>query len=107
MSGADLAEDVLLLIGVGLEALAVAGVVAMRDVQERLHYLAPSALGGVLIAAAVWVDRGPSMISLKATILAAILLVASPLLAHAVMRASRLAEHGDWRRREDEEVEAP
>jgi multisubunit Na+/H+ antiporter MnhG subunit len=95
----------LLVMGVGLELLAVAGVVAMTAVHDRLHYLAPAALGAVPIALAILVREGPSMIGLKAVVLAAILVVTSPILVHATTRVARIAEQGDWRPSEDEGIE--
>ena len=67
---------VLLGLGVGLEVVSAIGVVAMRGVYDRLHYVAPSTLGSVLVAGAVWAREGPSIIGLKAALLAAFLLLA-------------------------------
>ena len=87
----------LLALGVGCEVLACAGLVAMKGVYDRLHFASPGALGAVLITAAIWARQGPSGIALKATLVAAFLLVASPALAHATARATRISERGDWR----------
>jgi multisubunit Na+/H+ antiporter MnhG subunit len=95
----------LLATGVGLELVACAGIAAMRNAYDRLHYVGPSTLGAVLIAVAVWVRDGPSFIGVKAALLAAFLLVASPALAHGTARAARISELGDWRRRRDEGIE--
>jgi monovalent cation/proton antiporter MnhG/PhaG subunit len=105
----DWAVYILLALGVGVELLACIGVVAMRDAYDRLHYVAPSSLGAVLIAVAVWVRDGPSFIGLKAMLLAAFLLVASPALAHGTARAARISRFGDWRPQREEgiEVEEP
>jgi multisubunit Na+/H+ antiporter MnhG subunit len=89
--------DLLLALGVALELLACLGVVAMGTDHARLHYLSPAALGAVPIAAAVWIDSGPSTIALQAALLAAFLLLISPALTHATARASRIAARGDWR----------
>lgn len=109
MSAGDLVVYVLLATGVAIELIACLGIVVMRSVYDRLHYLAPSALGAVLIASAIWAREGPSTIALKATLLAAFLLAASPLLAHVTARAARIHELGDWRVQRDEgiEVEKP
>jgi monovalent cation/proton antiporter MnhG/PhaG subunit len=106
VSVADAATYALLIAGVALEVVASLGVLAMRNVFDRLHYLGPASLGGILIAAAVWAAEGPSFISVKATLLAAFLLIASPTLVHVSARAARISELGDWRPREDEEAEA-
>jgi multicomponent Na+:H+ antiporter subunit G len=97
VTAGDAIVYVLLAAGVALEILACAGVVAMRTVFARLHYLAPSCLGAVLIAAAVCVREGPSYIGIKAVLLAAFLLVTSPALAHVTARAALINERGDWR----------
>jgi multisubunit Na+/H+ antiporter MnhG subunit len=109
MSLQDVAVYVLLGGGVACEVVACAGVVAMRNVYDRIHYVAPAALGAVLIAGAVWAREGPSGIALKATLVAAFVLVASPALAHGTGRAARIRELGDWRpqRGEGIEVEEP
>lgn len=105
MSGRDAIVYALLALGVGLEAIACLGLVAMRDVYDRLHYLAPSALGAALVAGAVWVREGPSIIGLKALLLAAFLLVCSPALAHGTARAARISRLGDWRLQREEGIE--
>ena len=107
MSAPDAIVYALLAVGVGTELVACLGVAVMRNVHDRLHYLAPSALGAVLITAAIWVREGPSMISLKATLLAGFLLVASPSLAHVTSRTARIQERGDWRPRRDERIDVP
>ena len=106
MTVGDAATGALLVAGVGLEVIATLGVLVMPRVYERLHYLGPASLGAVLIAAAVWVAEGSSFISIKATLLAAFLLVASPTLAHVTARAARISELGDWRPRRAEVEEA-
>jgi monovalent cation/proton antiporter MnhG/PhaG subunit len=105
VSAGDALVYILLTVGVGTELIACLGVAVMRDAYDRLHYLAPSALGAVLIVAAIWVREGPSMIALKATLLAAFLLMASPSLAHVTSRAARIHDRGDWRPLSDERIE--
>jgi monovalent cation/proton antiporter MnhG/PhaG subunit len=109
MSLQDVVVYALLAAGVACELIACLGVAVMRNTYDRLHYVGPATLGGVLIAGAIWVREGPSGIALKATIVAAFLLVASPALAHATARASRISELGDWGRQPSEgiEVEEP
>jgi monovalent cation/proton antiporter MnhG/PhaG subunit len=105
MSVQDVAVYVLLGAGVACEVIACLGLVAMRNVYDRLHYVGPAALGAVLIAAAVWAREGPSGIALKATVVAAFLVVASPALAHGTARAARLSRFGDWRPQREEGIE--
>jgi multisubunit Na+/H+ antiporter MnhG subunit len=98
----DAIAHALLGVGVLLELGAVAGTVLMRDTFERLHYGGPASLGAIVIAVAVAVGSGPSTIALKAGLLAAFLLVTSPVLAHFTMRAIREWDRGDWRPEPDE-----
>jgi monovalent cation/proton antiporter MnhG/PhaG subunit len=98
MSVRDVIVYALLGLGVGCELLACLGIVAMRGVYDRLHYIAPSILGAILVAAAIWVREGPSVIALQATLLGLFLLAAGPVLTHATARAARISERGDWRR---------
>jgi multicomponent Na+:H+ antiporter subunit G len=105
VSARDAIVYVLLALGVALEVLACLGLAAMKDVYDRLHYVAPSVLGAVLVAAAVWVREGPSIIGLKAMLLAAFLLAASPALAHGTARAARIGRSGDWRVQADDRIE--
>jgi len=109
VSARDVIAYVLLASGVALEVLAALGLVVMRSVYDRLHFVGPATLGALLVAAAVWVYRGPSLIALEAGLVALIVLVISPALAHGTARAARIAEHGDWRpqRNEGIEVEEP
>jgi multisubunit Na+/H+ antiporter MnhG subunit len=109
MSFEDGVVYVLLGLGVALELVSSLGIALMRGVYDRLHYVAPSALGAILVVAAIWVREGPSTIALEGTLLAAFLLVASPALAHGTARAARISELGDWRpqRGEGIEVEQP
>ena len=85
--------------------LATVGMLAMRDLYDRLHFLAPSALGSAPITAAVLVREGPSTIGLKAILLVAFTLASSPLLAHVIARTARIQERGDWRPGPDEGIE--
>jgi multicomponent Na+:H+ antiporter subunit G len=87
MSVRDVAVAVLLGAGILLTLLACAGVVLMRQALDRLHYVAPGGLGGICFAAAVLVQSGPSLIGIRAILLAAFLFVTAPVLAHATARA--------------------
>jgi multisubunit Na+/H+ antiporter MnhG subunit len=51
------------------------------------------------------VYEGPSQIALEATLVAVIVLVVSPALAHGTARAARISQHGDWRPQPDEGIE--
>jgi multicomponent Na+:H+ antiporter subunit G len=92
----DVVMWVLVGAGVAIQVFAALGVVLMRDALDRLHYVGASAVGIALVAAAVIVSEGPSLIGLKALLTAAFLLVTGPVLAHATARAIHL--HREARR---------
>jgi monovalent cation/proton antiporter MnhG/PhaG subunit len=105
MSLQDAAVYLLLGLGITCVVIACVGVVVMRSVYDRLHFLGPSSLGAIFIAGAIWAREGPSGIALKATVVAVFVVVASPALAHATARAARISELGDWRPEPSEEME--
>ena len=88
--------DVLLCTGVAVELVACFGVLAMRDTYDGLHFTSPTVLGVLLIAGAILVRDGFSLVADKALLTAAFVLVAGPVLTHATARAARTAERGDW-----------
>ena len=92
----DAVTVILVALGVGLQVLAAAGVLLMRDALDRLHYAAAMAPGVVCVCAAVVVSEGPSLIGLKAILTASFLLVSGPVLGHATARAIHL--HREARR---------
>jgi multisubunit Na+/H+ antiporter MnhG subunit len=86
---------VLLFSGVALELFCCLGVVAMRGPYDRLHYTAPAGFGAVLVAGAILVHEGFSMIADKALLLAALLVFLSPFLVYVTARSARIRELGD------------
>lgn len=106
MTWRSAASVVLVCIGVGLGVVATLGVVVMRDWQDRIHYAGLSSLGVVCVALAVLVRESFSLIGDKALVTAVVMLVASPVVNHVVLRSGRIRTLGDWRRNVDEEVKA-
>jgi|1185.fasta_scaffold870370_2 multisubunit Na+/H+ antiporter MnhG subunit len=92
-------RDVLVAILVGLAAalqvLAALGVLVVRDPFDRLHYTSPPAYAGVLVAAAVAVELGPSIATEKAVLLALLLVATSPIAVQVMARATRAAAGED------------
>jgi multisubunit Na+/H+ antiporter MnhG subunit len=85
----------LLVAGVGVQLAACAGLLVARDTFDRLHLVAPAAvLGAVLICAAVLVNESFSQGGVHALLIAAILLLGSPVLTHATAQAVRLRDTG-------------
>jgi multicomponent Na+:H+ antiporter subunit G len=87
----DAAVGVLLAGGGLLVAFGCLGVLLLRDPLDRLHYLGPAGLGACLLAAAVLVQGGWSLIGWRALVLAAFTLATAPVLAHATARALHAA----------------
>jgi multicomponent Na+:H+ antiporter subunit G len=88
---------VLLAGGVGVELLCCVGVLVMRGAYARLHFGAPAGLGAVLLALAILVRQGFSLIGDKALLIGVFVLLTSPLLSHVTARAAhiRTPEAGD------------
>jgi multisubunit Na+/H+ antiporter MnhG subunit len=74
-----------------LQVLAALGVLLVRDAFDRLHYTSPPAFAGVLVAAAVAVELGPSIATEKAILLAILLVATSPVAVQVLARATLLA----------------
>jgi multisubunit Na+/H+ antiporter MnhG subunit len=87
----DTVAWVLLAAGSAVQVMAVLGVVLLRDALDRLHYLAPSSLAALLIAAAIVVRESFSLIAIYALLLAGFLVFTGPVLAHATGRAIHLS----------------
>lgn len=83
-----IAAAVLVTVGVAVELACCVGVVVMRDVYDKLHFTGPATiLGPLALAAAIVVQEGLSQAGIKALLVAALLLVANPVLTHATGRA--------------------
>ncbi len=100
--------SVLLIAGVAIELLALIGMIAMRDVFDRLHYVGLAGFGALLVGVAILVRESWSLIGDKALATGVILVVFSPVLVHATARSFRIRMRGDWRagietHREDDE----
>jgi multisubunit Na+/H+ antiporter MnhG subunit len=89
----NLAVDVLLAAGVGLELACVVGLLVAGTAADRLHFVAAaSSIPPVLILAALIVREGLPSNVLSAIVAVALLLLASPVVVHALGRAIREAE---------------
>ena len=85
----------LLAVGVAIEILCCVGVLVMRGAYARLHYAAPAGLGALLLAIAILLREGFSLIGDKALLVAVFVLVSSPVLSHVTARAAHIRGHGD------------
>ena len=77
----------LVVAGVAVLVFACLGVLVMPAPLARLHYVGVGSLGVVLVAAAVVVDEGASLISMKALTLGVFTVATSPVLLHVAARA--------------------
>lgn len=102
MSVTEIAVAALLTAAVLLQLASVAGIVAARDVYDRLHFTGPASIFTPLaVAVAVALDFGPlSQAGIKAALTAAIIVGFGPVLVHATARAARIREHGQLDYRE-------
>jgi len=106
MTWRSVVSVILLALGAGLGVIATLGVTVMRDWQDRVHYSGLAALGTVLVATSVLVRESFSVIGDKALVVAVVMLIASPIANHVILRSGRMRTLGNWRRNVDDEVAA-
>jgi len=98
VSAPSVAADVLLAGAAVLVVVSAIGVLVMRDVYQKLHFLTPvSIVAPILVACAITVRDGWAQPTGQSWLAVAIVCVASPVLGHATVRAARVRERGDWR----------
>ena len=74
------------------------GLLVMRDVYQRLHYLTPMALvAPLLVGLAVLAQSGWSENSSLTWLALLFVIIAGPYLSHATIRAAQIRQTGDWR----------
>ena len=105
MSFSHWATTVLLIAGVALQLFGVLGLVVMRNVYDRLHYVGLAGYGALLIGVSILVRESWSLIGDKALLTGAVLVLIGPALVHTTMRSLRTRERGDWREGIEDEVE--
>jgi monovalent cation/proton antiporter MnhG/PhaG subunit len=96
---------VLLVCGVALEVLASLGVLAMRDVFDRLHYVGLAGYGALLIGVSIIVRASFSLLGDKALAAGVVLVLFGPVLTHVTARSLRTRIRGDWRAGIDDQRE--
>ena len=88
MDLSNVAVIILVVFGVFVELGCCVGVVVMRDAYDKVHYTGPAAiLGPVAFAVAIVIREGLSQAGVKAVLVALLLALANPVLAHATGRA--------------------
>jgi len=95
VSAHDLVIDALVGAGVATELLCCVGLVVARDVFDRIHFaMASTTLPPSLIAVAVLVEEGWTQPGINALLVAAVLFLFNPMIAHATARAARVRRFG-------------
>jgi len=98
--------DVFLGLATVVVLLSSLGVLVMRDVFQRIHFLAPiSLVATVLVAVAVTVKQGWDQNTGATWLALGFVVVVSPYLSHATTRAARIRAEGDWRGRPARDVD--
>jgi multicomponent Na+:H+ antiporter subunit G len=86
-------EALLLFAGIAVELLCCLGVMRMRSVYDRLHYLAPASfVGPLLIALALVIKFQSLLMALKALTILAVLSLTGPVVTRVLARAARVRE---------------
>jgi multisubunit Na+/H+ antiporter MnhG subunit len=100
--------DVLLGLAVVVVLASSVGILLMRDVYQKLHYVTPMALvAPVLVGLAILVQSGWSVNSLQTWLAITSMVIAAPFLSHATVRAARIRESGDWTSAAEEDSPDP
>jgi multisubunit Na+/H+ antiporter MnhG subunit len=90
--------DVFLGLAAVIVLASAAGILVMRDVYQKLHYVTPAALlAPLLVGLAIGVQSGWSTNSAETWLALLFVAMAGPYLTHATIRAARIREKGDWR----------
>jgi len=80
--------DVLLGLAVAVVLASAAGVLLMRDAYQKVHYVTPiSVVAPVLVGLAILAQSGWTISSGQSWLVVAVMVIASPFLAHATVRA--------------------
>lgn len=96
---------VVLALGALLELFAVLGLVVMRDVYDRLHYVGLAGYGALLVGISILIRESWSLIGDKALATGGVLVLIGPVVVHTTMRSFRVRELGDWRKGIEQEAE--
>jgi multicomponent Na+:H+ antiporter subunit G len=105
MSLRHIVTEIFLWLGVALNLFAAVGVLVLRNAYDRLHVPAVATLGALFVAIAVVVEKSFSLVGDESLLIGLFLVIVSPVLTHAIGRALRILEHGDWRVQASEDVE--
>ncbi len=94
----EVVADIFLGLAAVIVLASALGLLLMRDVYQKLHFVTPAALvAPILVAAAVFVQQGVDENTGETLLALLFMVIAGPYLSHATIRAARVREKGDWR----------
>lgn len=94
----DVLADVFLGLAAAVAGGSALGVLVMRGVYRKLHFVTPAALvAPMLVALAVFIREGLDENTGQTLLAVAFVVIAGPFLTHATIRAARVRAEGDWR----------
>ncbi len=97
MSASTVAVEVLLAIAVVVALLCCLGMLLMKDLFERLHYMASvTTVSAFCILVAVVIEEGWGQATIKTILVFVVLLLMNAVLTHATARAARVRTLGHW-----------
>jgi multicomponent Na+:H+ antiporter subunit G len=82
--------DALVVLGVGIMTIGIYGVIRMPDLYTRLHAASKSVVLGVVSLCLASVVTGEAAIVARVLLIAVLLLLTTPVAAHAIARAAYL-----------------
>lgn len=94
----EIIADVLLGLAVAIVLASAVGILVMRDVYQKLHYVTPAALvAPFVVGLAVLAQSGLTEDTAQTCLALVFIMIAGPFLTHATLRAARIKQTGDWR----------
>jgi multisubunit Na+/H+ antiporter MnhG subunit len=95
MSVREVITDVLLALAVCTVLASSVGILVMRDVYQKLHYVTPAAIVAPLLTGlAILVQSGFTENSAETWLALVFVMIGGPYLSHATIRAARIRETG-------------
>ena len=108
MSPKEILIDSLLALAVVVQLACVWGLLAMPHVFDRIHFLTPAtSVTPLLVAGAIIARESLNHRGIMSALVAAVLLLFSPVVSHATIRAARIRRHGDWKLQPSERALRP
>lgn len=94
----DIFADICLGLAAALVVGSSIGILVMRDVYQKLHYITPAALvAPLLVAIAVLIHQGYYENTTETWLALFFVSISGPFVTHAILRAAHFRETGDWR----------